>query len=231
MAARLPETGVLVIASYRSDEIHRTHPLWTLLPELQRAGADRLLLDRLTASDVAELAAAVMPGAPGVDALARRLHARTGGHALFVRDLVLAAARAGSIPGEEEPLPETVQQAIDTRLLRLTRDQQAVLQAAAVIGERFSYDLLARVVEASEDELVEALETAMALHIIRSADGEQFVFDHALVREALVNRLIGPRRRRWHMLVAEALLGEAHPDPEAVALHLSRAGDPRAVES
>lgn len=232
LATFLTRTGVVVIATYRSDELTQMHPLWSLLPHLQRDGAERLLLDRLDLHSVAALVSAVLSTSPEHAAeVAQALHARTGGHPLFVRELLLTIQRSGAIPYEEVPLPETVLQAIDMKLNRLAGDARSILSTAALIGERFAYDLLASVVECSEDALADVLEEAVSLHLIRTeGEGDTFLFDHALIREALLDRLIAPRRRRWHIRLAEALMRAPRPDPDAVAFHLSRADDPRAVE-
>lgn len=226
---RLP---LLLLVTYRSTE---AEPLRHLLPELQRAGAVRLQLGRFTPDEVVELAAAALPDHPGAALMARYVHQRTGGHPLFVTEL-LATARAGGAP--DGPVPETVQQAIDQQVDRLEPAALPVLQAAAVIGERFDYDLLAQVADGPEEEILAALEAAVALRLVHAEGpaGDRFAFDHALVREVLLGRLIGPRRRRWHQRVAEALLAGTGPglpaatEPERVALHLERAGDPRAVD-
>ncbi len=228
----LPESRILFLATYRTDELNRDHPLWSLLPGLQRSGAIRLLLERLDYEGVLQLVVNALPEARARHAeLARRLYSRTGGHPLFVCELLGAAVRSGQAV-EQGPLPETVLQAIDLKLKPLSRQSQAVLSVAALIGERFDYGLLATVVQQSEDELAEALEEALSLRLLRAEEiqGEVFTFDHALVREALLSRMIAPRRRRWHIAIAEALMRSGGADPDAVALHLSRADDPRAVE-
>ncbi|MFZ5815215.1 MAG: helix-turn-helix transcriptional regulator [Bacillota bacterium] len=221
---------VLLMATYRSDELNRHHPLWSLLPDLQRAGAHRVLLERLSPADVVEMISAALPSRAEVAGLARQLHQRTDGHPLFLKELVAGLVRTG---GElEAELPETVQQAIDRKLDGLRPGAREVLQAAAIIGELFDYDLLQRVVELPEEELIGVLEEAVVHRVLRprGASGELFQFDHALVREVLVGQLLGPRRRRWHARVAAALEAVPNPDVEALALHLSRAGDPRAAD-
>ncbi|MDI3280452.1 MAG: AAA family ATPase [Bacillota bacterium] len=232
LAARLPERSLLVVTTYRTDELSRRHPLWRLVPEMQRAGAAHLLLQRLTPADVAELVARTLPPGLATPEVAEAVHARTAGLALFVREVLEAAARTGRLLAPGDPLPQTLRQAIDRKLDRLSSETQAVLELAAVIGERFSYDLLARVAGAAEDHLTEALETAVDWHVIAPCDagGSWFAFTHALLREALLARLVGVRRRRWHARIADALAAGPEPDPEAVAFHLTRAGDPRAAE-
>ncbi|WP_324670033.1 helix-turn-helix transcriptional regulator [Geochorda subterranea] len=230
LAPRLPAWPVLVAATYRTDEIGRRHPLWQLLPELTRSGASRLSLGLLSPEEVTELVAAALPETPATEELARSLYARTAGHPLFVGELLEEAARRGRALLVDEPLPQTLRQALDAKLGRLPDEVRGVLLGAAVIGERFGYDLLARVTEVEEERLAEAVEAAVDSHVIEpvSADGSVFAFTHPLLREALMGGLVGGRRRRWHHRVGQALLQEPAPDPDAVAFHLTRAGDPRA---
>lgn len=232
LTARLSEWPVAVVATYRTDELSRSHPLWTLVPELLRAGAERILLDRLTRADVAELVAATLPPDLSGPEVAELVHTRTAGLALFVREVLDAAARTGQVPGDGDPLPQTLRQAIDSKLDRLPPAAQEVLEAVAVVGERFSFDLLARVADLPEDGLSEALEAAVDRNVIRPLDteGNRFAFDHALLRQALLARLIGTRRRRWHARIADALAAGPGADVDSVAFHLRQAGDPRAAE-
>ncbi|HYF96094.1 MAG TPA: AAA family ATPase [Symbiobacteriaceae bacterium] len=232
LAPRLAEWPVLAIATYRTDELSRTHPLWPLLPELLRAGAVRMLLDRLTRSDVAELVARLLSPELQTPAVAQLVHARTAGLALFVREILEAAARTGEMPRAGAPMPQTLQQAIDSKLDRLPQAAQAILEPAAVIGERFALDLLGAVTDVDEDSLTGALEIAIARGLVsaQDADGHRFAFAHALVREALLGRMIGSRRRRLHARIADTLARGRAPDVEELAFHLYRAGDPRAAE-
>ncbi len=233
MGAVISRSHVLIIATYRSDEIQREHPLWTLLPQLLHDGAITLPVHRLDPASVDLLVQGALDLAePKRRELARELHQRTGGLPLMLLELIKSAQRnGGTLPGEGM-LPGTVLQAIDLRLSRLSANALQMLTAAAFIGERFSYAVLAAAVDLHEEVLAEGLEQAIDLHLVRnlSALGDLFEFDHALVREALLARQIAPRRRRWHIRIAEALMRSVQPDPDAVALHLSRADDPRAVE-
>lgn len=224
---RLASQPVLVAATYRSDEVGPGAPLYGILSDLQRAGAQRILLDRLSPEAVQRMVCEVLPDAVG---LAGRLHARTGGHPLFVSEMLALAVRQGGVLSADEPLPETVQQAIDRRLERLSPGARSALAAAAVIGERFTYDALAAAAGLPEAELLGALDEALTQRVIHPAGsaGDRFAFDHAQVAEVALSRLIGPRRRRIHLAVAEFLQASPTADPEAIAYHLGRAGDSRA---
>lgn len=224
LALRLERRSVLIIATYRSEEAGALAPL---LLDLRRAGASIWELSRLSRAEVADWAALLLPSAPGLTGLAGYLHERTNGHPFFVRELLAAYERGGALPPADGPLPQTIQQAIALRLNRLTPSGRAVLQAAALIGERFAYRLLAKVAGAHAEG---ALQEATALRLVRpEGDGGQFAFDHALIREALARELTLPVAQRYHAQVAEALLQEQSPDLDLLAFHLDRAGDPRAA--
>jgi len=227
----LVDTPVFMVATYRTDEIDRQHPLWWLLPELTRTGAERLLLPPLSRQDVAGLVGLMLPESAGDPNVVELVWDRTGGRALFVRELLEASARTGQVLRSGDPLPQTIQQAIDAKMARLSPVTRLALEAASVCGERFSFDLLSRVVDVEEEELAGALEEAVVRHVIAPVDedGDMFAFGHALYREALLARLIGTRRRRWHRRIGEALSQERGADPDVVAFHLYRAGDRRAV--
>lgn len=229
LPGHLAQASVLVLATYCPEEVNRRHPLWTLLPTLKRNGAQEIFLRRLTPDGVAQLTAGVLGNRPDQEDLARRLYRRTGGLPLFVREMLKGFSQSEN--GRPTLLPATVQQIIDARLARLRPETTDALQAAAVLGEYFDWTVLKRMVDLSDDELTEVLEEAETAHIILAVDpeGHSFRFDYSLVREVLLSRLIGPRRARWHGRAAEALLERPLQDAEALAYHLSQAGDERAV--
>ncbi|HEU5422803.1 MAG TPA: LuxR C-terminal-related transcriptional regulator, partial [Nitrolancea sp.] len=119
-------------------------------------------------------------------------------------------------------------QVLDARVDRLGAAARDLLTIAAVIGQDAPLALWQAVAGAPEDDLLAVVERAAAARLLDpTADGLRFA--HALVREALYERVLPPRRRRLHRQVAEALLTTPAPDPDAVAYHFQQAGDPQAV--
>jgi DNA-binding CsgD family transcriptional regulator len=128
-------------------------------------------------------------------------------------------------------LPASLRQVLDARLARVGEEHLRLLTLAAVVGQEVPLDLWAAVAEVGEDVLLDAIDAAEEAHLVAVApDGDAVCFAHALIREALYAGLVATRRRRVHRRVAEAMLGAADPDPDAVANHLQRAGDARAEE-
>lgn len=237
------ELPVLVIVAYRSDELSRRHPLYHLLPLLEReARAVRLDLRRLAPEAVRSLVERRYSLADAdADRLALYLFERAEGNAFFTLQLLRAleeeevlrlTGREWSVGDRDGiQLPVAVLQVIDGRLLRLNEESQRLLAIAAVIGHEVPLSVWAAVSAVDEDRLAEVLEQAIAARAIEAMpDGTRVRFVHALMRQALYERILPPRRRRMHLAVAEKMLATGIPDPDAVAMHLKQAGDRRAVE-
>ena len=243
LAQSVAPLPVLVLVIYRSDELSRRHPLYSLLPQLVReSAAERVDLRALDTSAVRELidaryhltdeeAARLMP----------YLHARAEGNALFLGELLRSLEEMGTLRQEggrwqlDELLPATVppllRQVIDGRVSRLDEEHQRLLAVAAVIGHDVLLDVWAAVGAVDEDVLLDCVEQAEAARLLKEMpDGRRVQFAHALVREALYEGIPATRRRRLHRVAAEALAALPGCDPDTVADHFQRAGDARAVE-
>ena len=232
---------LLLLLNYRADEIARDHPLSILIPLLvHESRAARLDLRPL---DVAALTALVAAryalATPDRDRLVRYLAARTEGNALFVGELlrtleaegVLRQAGDGWTLGSlaAVPVPALLRHVIDARLQRLPPETVRLLTIAAVIGQEVPLALWSALGEVAEGDLLDHAERALAARLLAEArDSDRLRFAHALIREALYAGTPVSRRRTLHRHVVDALLATGGvPDPDAVASHLGRAGDPR----
>ena len=103
-------------------------------------------------------------------------------------------------------LPESLESLLASRVDRLAAPDRTLLQTAAVFGRRFDPDLVAVVVDASARALPSSFAAMEALDLIHRAEGaSDYVFKHALVRDALYNGLLRPSRSALHLKVAEEL--------------------------
>ncbi|WP_159798772.1 ATP-binding protein [Puerhibacterium puerhi] len=189
--------ALLVVATYRSEDADRRHPVRALLAELTRSRAlTQLDVPRLGADQVVELARALAgPGAP-LDELVER----SEGVPFYVEELAGAAGTA---------VPESLRDLLLLRYLRLGDDARAFCRAVAAAGQRAPYDLLAAAL--GEDALTAAEEAARAAvdaGVLR-ADADGYRFRHALMQEAVAGELLPGERRRLHTAYARAL--EARP--------------------
>ncbi len=165
--------GVLIMVTYRSDDLHRTHPLRPLLAELDRIGwVTRMDLGRLTRQDTAQLVADIIGHEPGDDLLTAVYH-RTEGNPLFVEAL-LGDGELGS------GLPESLHDLLVAGVRRLPEETQEVIRVASAGGERTSHGLLAAVTGLDGAALARALRPAVAANVLLT-DPDGYVFRHALL--------------------------------------------------
>jgi DNA-binding NarL/FixJ family response regulator len=242
LARRAPALRLLLLVTYRSDELTRRHPLYALLPVLEReTRAIRLDLRRWNADAVRAVVADRYALVEGDAArLVAWLVGRAEGNAFFATQLlralederVLLQTPEGWVLGDlgRVGLSTALRQVLDARLARLGDEAQQLLALAAVIGQDVPLALWATVAETDEDGLLDTIERAVEAHLLTEvADGGAMRFAHALIREALYASLLATRRRRVHRRVAEALVATANADADAVAYHFRQAGDARAV--
>ncbi|WP_422206664.1 BTAD domain-containing putative transcriptional regulator [Mycobacterium sp.] len=194
---------VQIVGTYRSTDLDRAHPLAAMLADLHRDGtANRLALTGLDEDDVTTYVAEA-----GYDdeELGRALASVTGGNPFFLIEALRHVDESGGV-WDPSTLPQGVREAVSRRLSRLTVETNKALGAAAVVGSRFSLDLVEKVVE---QDLVDAFDEACKAGIVIEEPGGRYRFNHALVRQSLLAELPSVRRMRLHQRIATTL--EAQP--------------------
>jgi len=224
-AARL-----LLLVTYRSDELHRGHPLRPFLAELDRVrGIERIDLDRLDREGTAEILSHLLRGEPS-PAMADQVHDRAQGNPFFIEELA-----ACSDPETSCALPDSLRDLLLSRVDRLAEPAQRVLRIAAVGGNRVGHRLLAQAAALPEIELEEALRAAVAAQLLVANPDGGYEFRHALVREAVHDDLLPGEHARLHARFAAAVEAEPHlvaagRAPAEIAHHWHAAQDlPRAL--
>jgi DNA-binding CsgD family transcriptional regulator/tetratricopeptide (TPR) repeat protein len=215
---------VLVVASYRPDEMHRRHPLRPLLAELERnSGCRRIDLPPLTREELSQQLDDLL-GSPPADDLVERVFARSEGHPLFVEELI-AAGRDG-----RGSLPSTLRDAMMLRVERLSGGAQDVLRVIAV-GQQLDDGLLSEVQGLELGPLRDALREAVANQLLAVTPEGRYRFRHALLREVVHDDLLPGERAGIDLKVARALETRAHREgmgvyiTAAIAHHYASAGD------
>jgi DNA-binding CsgD family transcriptional regulator len=194
--------GLLIVVTFRSDELHRTHPLRPMLAALDRIGwVERAELPRLTRNDTIELAARILGDQP-TPALADALYHRSEGNPLFVEALL-------SCDGElSTELPESLRDLLLDSVRRLPEPTQEVLRVAGAGGETTAHALLAAVTGLDDDALTTALRPAVTANVLLvRADG--YAFRHELISEAVHSDLLPGEHGRLHSRFADAI--DANP--------------------
>src|SRR3989442_4247700 len=234
---RLRSTNVLVVATYRTDEMHRKHALLPTIQGWRRNGQVELVeLGALSATQIADMVCAIFEERSISPEFRDFLHDRSEGNPFVIEEMLRDAIDRGDIFRTdggwdrkalgEMRIPRTVRDTILHRLERLSRDEVAVLSAASVVGRSFDLGTLADVTGVDQAAVVAALETCVTFQLLEE-DGAhygRYQFRHALTREAVYEDMVVPRRQQLHARVAEVLA--SHPDRASVDLahHLLLAG-------
>ncbi|MEU2288762.1 AAA family ATPase [Streptomyces sp. NPDC013178] len=203
---RTLRTGRLVVlATYRSDDIHRRHPLRPLLAELDRLRTVRRLeLARFTREEVGRQIAGILAYEPD-PAQVDDIFERSDGNAFFVEELAVAT-HEGCCTG----LTDSLRDLLLVRVEALPESAQSVARIVAEGGSTVEYRLLTAVARLAEDDLIEALRAAVGANILLATPaGDGYRFRHSLVREAVGDDLLPGERSRLNRRYAEAL--EADP--------------------
>ena len=204
-----------LVISYRSDDLHRRHPLHTTLGVWARLDVVRLHLEPLSDKPMWRLVRDLTDADAADDEVAGII-ARASGNPFFAEELVASGNELGADLGR----------VLRTRFEQLDPAAQGVVRASAVMGRRLRHDLLQAVVDLPPDELDAALAAAIDHHTLELVGTDDYGFRHALVAEAIRDDLLPGQRRRLHAAFAAALssdptLGTASD----LARHAAASGD------
>jgi tetratricopeptide (TPR) repeat protein len=214
-ARRLPSLPILLLLTYRSDEVHPA--LGHFLAELDRARlAFEINLNRLPTPDVEEMIRAIFEQQRPVQFdFVQAIYSLTDGNPFFVEETLKALVTSGEIyyanggwtrkPLDELHIPRTVQDAVQRRTRQLSEPARQLLTWAAVAGRRFDFSLLQEVTGQTETELLQLVRELLAAQLVLEESVEHFAFRHALTRQAVYAELLGRERRNLHRSIAEKL--------------------------
>jgi DNA-binding CsgD family transcriptional regulator len=233
LVRNLRDAAVMLVFTYRSDELHRRHPLLPFVAELERSGrVERLELHRFDRSESAEQLRAIA-GHDLDPSLIESIHARSGGNAFFAEELLVAAGADG-----RTDLPATLRDVLIARVADLPEATHEFLRVASAAGQRVDPTLLAAAGGMDQATVYDALRECVGRQILvpdPHAGTERYAFRHALLQEAVYDDLLPGERTRLHSEFAETL--ETRSTEEGgheaeLAYHWYAAHDlPRALEA
>ncbi len=243
LARRFARTRVLLIATYREDELELGHRLRALRRRLEREGVGRhVALGRLSRGAVDELLRALADDdAPA--GVARMLHEHSEGNPFFLDELVRGLAETGSLriargrwtyePGAAVGVPRAVREAVAARLSRLDERAAALVEVAATVGRGFDVELLRETTGWPEASVLDALGELVDRRIVseRGARGSLgYAFTHHLLQAVVYDGIAPAARALRHRRLAHvlsALYAEHGAELAAeLALHWDRGGEP-----
>ena len=239
IARRLESTRILVLGTYRAEELSRKHPLLTSIEVWQRNGLAQVIeLKPLDQREVEGMIDAIFDERSSSET-GRFLHDRCEGNPFVLEELLKEALDRGDFFRTERGwerkelsdfrLPRTVREAILLRLERLGPERLRMLRAAAVLGDPFQDTALIAVAGGDLPAVHEALRACVQQQLVREDPGAAGVyhFRHSLTKDAVYADLVSTERQEYHRRAAEALQADAEASAVEIARHLIAAGRAR----
>lgn len=200
LLSRLERQRLLIVGSYRADDLHRRHPLRPLLAELARLQH----VGRLHLAPLPDAEIAVLVRSMNADGMANtdvsRIVERAEGNAFYAEQLLQA-----SMDRDTDAVPVALADVLLARLEQLPAAAQRVVRIAAVAGRRVQHALLRDASGLGDVDLDGALREAVTRHVLMPGEDQTYAFRHALLREAAYSDLLPGERVRLHALFAELL--------------------------
>ncbi|NPC96985.1 helix-turn-helix transcriptional regulator [Nocardioides sp. zg-DK7169] len=214
---------VALVVTYRTDDLHRRHPLRRQVAEWSRVrGVSRLALSPLDDDAVRRLVAELAPADLRLAELAElsdSVVVRAEGNAFFVEELTSAAS------GPERWVPADLADVLLVRLDRLDDLARQVVRTASVSGRSVSHEMLEAVSGLDPVSLDAGLRGAVEMNVLVAERGT-YAFRHALLGEALYDDLLPGERARLHAAYVAALQqGAARGTAAELARHARLAHD------
>ena len=226
----LHDGPIVIVTSYRSDEVHRRHPLLPLLAQLERDGrAERVELVRFDRQEQADQLTGILGEEPDPE-LVDAIYARSGGNAFYSEELLAA---------EHSPdrLPDTLRQVLLERVATMSEPTRELVRVASAAGTHIRPALVGALSGTREPVLSASFREALAAQILVPEAGDRYGFRHALLQEALYDELLPDERTRLHAAFAQSLEDAAEPAAgnslaAELAYHWRAAHDlPRALDA
>ena len=233
LVRNLRDGAITILATYRSDELHRRHPLLPVLAELERLSrTERLRLERFDRSELADQMEGILGQRPEPE-LVEQIAVRSAGNAFYAEELLAGGASTGH-------LPSTLREVLLARVTAVSEPTQELMRIASAGGARISPALLAMATGMHAQALTAGLREAVARQILVPQEGgpeDRYAFRHALVQEAVYGDLLPGERAGLHAAFARALADQTQPEGDAsraaeLAYHWQAAHDlPRAFDA
>ena len=218
LAQQAPGQPMLIIGAYRDSEL-RDKP--TLSRTVLAMNRDRLFqaipLSRLNRGEAGHMIAQAL-GQAATEELANQVYQRTEGNPFFLEELVRYLVESGALTLAEQgwdlrdtselQMPDSVKVVVEERLEHLQEATRRALAMASLIGQEFALSLLQEVTGVEEDDLVDIVDQAVEARVLVPRPGvgqEVYAFADNQVRQVLYDGTGTARRRRYHLLVGEAI--------------------------
>lgn len=222
---------LLIVGSYRTDELHRRHPLTSLVAHLKRERIyHEVRLVPLSCADLANMLETTLDHTLP-HAFVDALYAHTEGNPFFVEEALKSLIEHTELDRlihwrhgvDRLTVPASVKDNILSRITDLDDATADVLRYAAVVGRNFDFDLLLSLTGLSEVDLLQAVTRLVERQLVEEKDEDEdcYRFRHALTRETVYDDLLGRERRMKHREVLQALEESYHSDDDCLVEQLA----------
>jgi tetratricopeptide (TPR) repeat protein len=226
LGRRLRGQRLLILCTYRSEEgvalreLRRSLARLSVLSELKLQGLDQ--------AAVLELVRHVAGHLPGDELLASRLHRASGGNPFFILETLRTLIESGTLRGDlnnlqDLPLPDTVREAVAARVQRLDPKARQVIEAGAVLGLTFDFELVRLTAGRREMEAMDGLDELVARQLL-SEQPRGYCFQHEITQRAVAAGLRPMRRQLLHRRAGYALERLAPDAVASLASHFDAGG-------
>lgn len=245
LVRRAADHPLLLLLSYRTAEVQAG--MVELLAGLDREpGAQEIRLDPLTQDEVAALLKAILDHTQALSAeFVETIYRLTEGNPFFAEEICASLIASGDVyyegnqwrrkPLAQIDIPDSVQRVVQGRLEQIGLPARHLIDLAAVSGRTFDFAVLQTLTGHDDGELLALVKELMAAQLVVEEGVDHFSFRHALIREALYERLLARERRALHARVVEAIeqvhAGSLDAHLESLAYHAFEAALwPRALD-
>ena len=231
LGSKLQRMRILVIASFRTDELNPENPATATVAKIARnAQAGRIDLAPLRGTELRTFIDEALAGIALPEETRRAVALAADGNPFFTEELLKSAVEKSSEHvsfARDRELPQMVRATLLERLRPFDEEQRRILTQAAVIGRTFGLQLLAATLEIEEDLLLPTLRRARDFQLVEEIAAGMFRFRHDLTREAIYGNVLGAEMQPRHRAIALALetSSPAGASLEALGFHWWAAGD------
>ena len=216
---------ILIVGTYRDNEVHEAHPLAVMLRSLKDSGLgfDEIVLDDLTLHDVTELCQDCFGREEEVKELAALIYQKTNGNAFFTIQLLRGLHEERAIyidPNSRkwkwntdkiilEEFSNNVVDYMTAKLTKLSNEASTVLKYASCIGNNFDRQILEKIIsisnELSDRGLDEAIINGLVIKNLNSKEKGLYQFVHDRIQQAAYQSLSEDARSNIHLSIGRTL--------------------------
>ncbi len=213
MNEKLEETQILFIGTYRPEDVSEDHNLTEMMHRLERRNKfEKLELKLLSYENTRKIVEAVLGEEDIPKDFLKRLHDKTEGNPLFIKESIRQMIDDGVIDPEEDKYPERgddisfsemIQNVIERRVNRLEDETNKIIEMGSIIGGEISFDLLSKTAEMDEIEVLNHIDVLVENQLWEEdPNKDSFYFSHDLIEETVYDRIKGMKKKLLHKKMA-----------------------------